>query len=155
MKIRLVRAAIADAEIIYRMQRQAFAALLEKYRDYDTSPGNEPFEKVKSRIEQPYTFFYLIKSDETVVGAIRVVDKKNGNVKRISPIFILPEYRNQGFAQAAIKAAEEIHGADNWALDTILQEKVNCYIYEKLGYRKTGETKFINPLITLVYYKKH
>ena len=89
------------------------------------------------------------------MGAIRVVDKKNGNVKRISPIFILPEYRNQGFAQAAIKAAEEIHGADNWALDTILQEKVNCYIYEKLGYRKTGETKFINPLITLVYYKKH
>ena len=71
MKIRLVRAAIADAEIIYRMQRQAFAELLEKYRDYDTSPGNEPFEKVKSRIEQPYTFFYLIKSDETVVGAIR------------------------------------------------------------------------------------
>ena len=138
MKIVLVRAAIADAEIIYRMQRQAFAELLEKYRYYDTSPGNEQFEKVKSRIEQPYTFFYLIKSDETVVGAIRVVDKKNGNVKRISPIFILPEYRNQGFAQAAIKAAEEIHGADNWALDTILQEKVNCYIYEKLGYRKTG-----------------
>ena len=59
MKIRLVRAAIADAEIIYRMQRQAFAELLEKYRDYDTSPGNEPFEKVKSRIEQPYTFFYF------------------------------------------------------------------------------------------------
>jgi hypothetical protein len=26
-----------------------------------------------------------------------------------------------------------------WKLDTILQEEGNCYLYEKIGYRKTGK----------------
>ena len=26
-------------------------------------------------------------------------------------------------------------------LDTILQEKGNCYLYEKMGYRKAGKTE--------------
>lgn len=155
MKINLVRAEIADAEIIWNMQKQAFAELLEKYRDYETSPGSEPLEKVKARLEQPFTYFYFIKSGETVVGAIRIVDKKAGTAKRISPLFILPEYRNCGYAQAAIKKAEEIHGSDNWALDTIMQESGNCYLYEKMGYVKTGKTEVVNSELTLVYYEKH
>ena len=64
--------------------------------------------------------------------------------KRISPIFIMPEYRNKGFAQKAIQLAEEIHGFSNWELDTILQEKGNCYLYEKMGYYQTGKTEKIN-----------
>lgn len=39
-------------------------------------------------------------------------------------------------------------------LDTILQEKGNCYLYEKMGYRKTGKTEKINDRLTLVFYEK-
>ena len=43
----------------------------------------------------------------------------------------MPEYRNKGYAQIAIREAEKIHGVGNWSLDTILQEKGNLYLYEK------------------------
>lgn len=66
----------------------------------------------------------------------------------------MTEYRNQGFAQKAIQLAEEIHGESGWELDTILQEKGNCHLYEKMGYYQTGKTEMINDKLTLVSYKK-
>ena len=89
-------------------------------------------------------------------GAVRVVDRKDEEMaKRISPIFVMKEYRNKGYAQKAIQLVEEIHGSSNWELDTILQEKGHCYLYEKMGYRRTGKTETINDKLTLVFYRKN
>ena len=89
------------------------------------------------------------------VGVIRIVDCKNDVTrKRISPIFIMPEYRNKGYSQQEIKEAERIHGENHWKLDTILQEKGNCYLYEKLGYHQTGKVEQINDNMTIVFYEK-
>ena len=143
-----------ECEKLWRMQVEAFSDLLEKYRDYDISPANEPMSRVMERLEQPFTYYYFIMDGDTAVGAVRVVDMKDGSPKRISPIFIMKEHRGKGFAKAAIKAAEELHGADNWSLDTILQEEGNCRLYEKMGYRRTGDTQVINERMTLVFYEK-
>ena len=143
-----------ECEKLWRMQVEAFSDLLEKYRDYDISPANEPMSRVMERLEQPFTYYYFIMDGDTAVGAVRVVDMKDGSPKRISPIFIMKEHRGKGFAKAAIKAVEELHGADNWALDTILQEEGNCRLYEKMGYRRTGDTQVINERMTLVFYEK-
>lgn len=136
------------------MQVEAFSDLLEKYRDYDISPANEPMSRVMERLEQPFTYYYFIMDGDTAVGAVRVVDMKDGSPKRISPIFIMKEHRGKGFAKAAIRAVEELHGTDNWSLDTILQEEGNCCLYEKMGYRRTGDTQVINERMTLVFYEK-
>ncbi len=91
MNIQLIKADERDAKEILRMQKAAFAELLDKYKDYDTSPANETLEKVLYRLRQPFTYFYLIKLDGKNIGAIRIVDKKDVNEpKRISPLFILP-----------------------------------------------------------------
>lgn len=150
----LVRASLADAEKIWHMQKEAFAKLFEKYQDFETSPVTEPLEKTIFRLKQPETYFYMIQLDKQTVGAMRVVDSGNNNRKRISPIFILPEFCNMGIAQKAIILAEKIHGSKNWELDTIMQEKGNCHLYEKMGYRTTGKTKIINDKLTLVFYQK-
>ena len=55
---------------------------------------------------------------------------------------------------AAIRAAEDIHGSANWSLGTILQEKGNCHLYEKMGYHPSGTRKVINDRMTLVFYEK-
>ncbi len=142
MDINLVKATVSDAKEIWEMQKIAFAELLNKYQDFDTSPGNEPLEKVILRLKQPFTYFYFIVLNGKKIGAVRVVDKKSeGEVKRISPIFILPEYRDNGYAQEAILLVEEIHGDRGWELDTILQEPANCHLYEKMGYQKTDRIK--------------
>ena len=155
MNIQLVRVDIEEANDLWEMQVRAFLDLYEKYQDTETSPATESVEKILIRLKQPFTYYYYITVDNLKVGAIRVVDKsEEGKAKRISPIFIMPEYRNKGYAQKAIQLAEEIHGFSNWELDTILQEKGNCYLYEKMGYYKTGKTEEINENLTLVFYKK-
>ena len=153
--IDLKQAKLKDLNTILQMQKEAFAELYGKYQDTETSPTTENYEKILFRFNQPETTYYFITADNVKVGVIRIVDCKDGVTrKRISPIFIMPEYRNQGYAQQAIKEAERIHGNQNWKLDTILQEKGNCYLYEKLGYHQTGKTEQINDKMTIVFYEK-
>ena len=154
-KIQLHRASLFEAEAIWRMQVKAFAPLLENYRDVETNPGNETLDRVKRRLAQRETFYYLILYGGEIVGAIRVYDPQDGHSrKRISPLFILPQYQGQGIAQAAIREAERIHGSKYWNLETVLQEAVNCHLYEKAGYRQTGERRVVNERMTLVTYEK-
>ena len=155
MKIDLIRASLKNTKEIWEMQVKSFKNFLDKYQDFETNPANEPISNVEMRLKQNFTFFYFIFVDNKKVGAIRVVDyKEKSRNKKISPIFVLPEYRNKGIAQSAIKICEEIHGNTNWELSTILQEKGNCYLYEKLGYHLTGKTQVINDKLTLIFYEK-
>ena len=152
--VTLIVAEQDDMRTIWEMQIRAFAGLLEKYQDYETSPGVESFEKVMTKYQQPWTTYYFITAGNETVGAMRVIDKKDGSRKRISPIWIMPEHRNKGYAQAAITAAEQIHGSGNWCLDTILQEEGNLHLYEKLGYHQTGKIEKINDRMDIVFYEK-
>ena len=155
MNIKLNKAKFRDLDTILQMQKESFAELYEKYQDTKTSPATEEYKDILFRFNQPETTYYFITADNEKVGVIRVVDCKDGFTrKRISPIFIMPEYRNKGYAQQAIAEAERIHGKNQWKLDTILQEKGNCYLYEKLGYHQTGKTEFINDKMTIVFYEK-
>lgn len=48
MEINLIRAGVKDAKEIHAMQLEAFRELLDKYQDFDTSPGCEGVEKVEA-----------------------------------------------------------------------------------------------------------
>ena len=75
-----------ELEELWKMQVKAFSGLLEKYQDYDMSPGAEELDKIVARYLQPWTTYYFIMAGDDRVGAIRIVDKKDGSRKRISPI---------------------------------------------------------------------
>ena len=154
MGVSLCKANLKDVVFIHEMQVKAFIPLLEKYQDYDTNPANESLERIITRFNQPFTHYYLIKHFEVTVGGIRVV-KMSNKTYRISPIFILPEHQGKGLAQKVFAKIEQIYNdATSWELDTIMQEEGNCYLYEKLGYKRTGEEKFINDKMTIVFYEK-
>lgn len=155
MDLKLLRANEKDAKELHAMQIKAFGELFAKYQDFDTNPANESMEKVELRLQQEFTYYYFICLGQQKAGAVRIVDKKEaGRNKRISPIFILPEFQGRGIAQEAIRLCEEIHGKKEWELETILQEQKNCHLYEKMEYRKTGKTEVINEKLTLVFYVK-
>lgn len=154
MNINLKRIDISECEKLWKMQVEAFSELLEKYKDFETDPASEPMSRVEERLRQPFTYYYFIMDGETAVGAVRVVDSKDGSQKRISPIFIMKEHRGKGYAQAALTVVEERHGSENWSLGTILQEAGNCHLYEKMGYRRTGELEIINERMTIIGYEK-
>ena len=155
MAIQLRKATQEDIETIWKMQVEAFSDLLEKYQDFDMSPATESFEKIVAKFEQPWTTYYFIVHGDVVVGVVRVVNKNDGSRKRISPIWIMPEFRNRGYAQQAMIELENIYGSDHWCLDTILQEKGNLHLYEKMGYVQTGRVEHINPRMDIVFYEKN
>jgi GNAT superfamily N-acetyltransferase len=154
MSIELVPARIQDASLIWEMQKESFQELLLKYQDYDTNPANEPLSKVESRIQQDHSYYYFIQENGQTVGAVRVVDPGDGSSKKISPIFILPEFQNKGLGKAAMNAVELIHGERGWELGTILQEERDCHFYERMGYKRSGKVTHINEKMTIVGYWK-
>jgi len=95
----------------------------------------------------------MIRCDAKAAGAIRIVRKEH--VNRVSPVFVLPEYQGRGIAKAAFALVEALYpDVRRWELDTVLQEKGNCHLYESLGYRRYGEEKAINERMTMIFYQK-
>ncbi|HSU79102.1 MAG TPA: GNAT family N-acetyltransferase [Candidatus Angelobacter sp.] len=154
MEIRLERATEADAAAIFDLQVKAFRPLLEVYKDFTTSPANETIDRVITRINRPDGRFYKIIYNEVLVGAICIYWKEDTQFW-ISPMFISPDYQGNGIAQKTIALVEErFPQATTWELRTLLEEKRNCYLYEKMGYKRTGDKRILNERTTLVHYIK-
>ena len=154
MEIFLNKAVFSDCKQIHKMQASAFAALLEKYRDFDTNPASESLEKIQNKFSQSFTDYYFIMLDKTKIGVMRVV-RLSDTTCRISPMLILPEYQNNGYAQQALSAVEKLYpNAEEWKLDTIKEESKLCYLYEKCGYVPTGKEETLKDGMTIVYYSK-
>ncbi len=154
MTVALERAVFSDCPRIHAMQAAAFQPLLDKYNDRDTNPAAESLERVVRRFTQPGSEYWFILADGERVGALRVCG--SGERRRLSPIFILPEHQGAGIAQKAMLLMEKQYpDARVWELDTIRQEPGLCHLYEKLGYRATGEIRRIKEGMDIVFYEKH
>jgi RimJ/RimL family protein N-acetyltransferase len=154
MDICLKKAVFSDCEQIRKMQASAFSELLEKYRDYETNPASESLEKIQYKFNQSFTDYYFIMLEKTKIGVVRVV-RLSDTTFRISPMLILPEYQNNGFAQQALSAVEKLYpSADEWQIDTIKEESKLCYLYEKCGYIPTGKEEILKDGMTIAYYCK-
>ncbi|MFA0814491.1 MAG: GNAT family N-acetyltransferase [Anaerofustis sp.] len=154
MEIHFKKADRTNAQQIHDMQVAAFLPLYEKYRDEETSPVTAGIEKVREKLSEADSDTLLIEDDGRDVGAIRI-KKITDTCRRISAFFILPEFQNRGIAQQVIAQIEaDYPDAAVWELDTILQETRNCYLYEKVGYRRAGESRIINERMTLVGMRK-
>lgn len=142
MPIVLDIATITDAQEIYDLQIKSFKELLEKYQDYDFSPGAEKLEHTIQRLHQPTTNYYFISLEEKHIGALRICYLNK--ICKLKQIYLLPEYHGYGYAQKAVGFVESLYPTvEKWELDTILQEEKLCYLYEKMGYRKTGRVEHI------------
>jgi len=154
MKIKLIKATDADCIELHSLQVAAFADMLSKYKDYETNPGAEQVDKIIERMKHDDTDYYLVSLNNVNIGGIRIV-RKDGDICRISRMFILPQYQNKGYAQAVIRDVEALYpNAKKWELDTIKQEEKLCRLYEKMGYKKTGTERELQPEMTLVDYTK-
>lgn len=151
--VKLRKAKIEDAKLIHELKYKAFLTLYLKYQDHETSPACEKIDKVMMQIQQENSTYWLVSYKEQIVGAIRIFEKER-NRFRLSQIFIIPECRNKGIASIVIERILKYYeSAVTWELDTILEEKINCHLYEKFGFVQTGQ-KIINDQMTLVFYEK-
>ena len=152
--IKLKKANLSNCEEIHTLQVKSFQALLDKYNDIATNPAAEPIEIIIQKMNQKFTDYYFIELENINIGAIRIVSLDD-NVFKISPMFILPEFQGNGYAQSAIKEAEALYPqAKNWQLDTIKEEPKLCHLYEKMGYKRTGKEEKFKENLTIVFYIK-
>lgn len=154
MDIELRQASLRDCEKLHRMQVRAFQELLRRYGDTATNPGAEPLAAVERRMRQKETDYYWICLHGREIGALRVV-RLPENRCRLSPLFLLPEFRGRGFAKQAMAAAEARYPrAEVWQLDTIKEEAPLCRLYEQMGYRPTGRETPLQDGMTIIDYEK-
>lgn len=154
LNITLEKAVEADAEELLAVQVESFRELLERYQDTSTNPANETVERVVARINRTDGAFYKIFADQQLAGAICIYWKA-GEQFWVSPMFIRPRSQGKGIAQSVLIQVEQMFPqAASWELATILEEERNCYLYEKVGYVRTGVSKRLNDRATLVYYQK-
>lgn len=143
-----------ELELLRDMQIKSFMPLYEKYHD-DVSPALESVDRIRARAARPNRKYYFIFMDSARVGVINIGhnDPDEKKCAYISPIFILPEYQNQGIGYAAIqKAFDTLPDVTVWKLETILQEAGNCHLYEKCGFVRCGEERVVNDAMTLIDY---
>ncbi|MBT2639710.1 bifunctional NUDIX hydrolase family protein/GNAT family N-acetyltransferase [Bacillus sp. ISL-39] len=150
--ISLEKASVEDAEELLALQREVFLPLYKKYKDHETSPVTQTKEKFSARFKQGA--YYKILFEGRLAGSVHVYEKSSGLMK-LHIINILETYHNKGIAQEVMKRLELMYPeAEAWELDTILTEERNCYLYEKMGYKRTGEAKDINKDMTIIRYRK-
>lgn len=145
-----------ELEQLHALQVESFMPLYEKYHD-DCSPAIEPLERVKARAAIPNRKYYFIVKDGARVGAINIGnnDPNEREVSYISPLFIAPKYQNGGIGFAAIQKAFAMYPeVKKWVLETILEEKGNCHLYEKCGFVRVGDENKYNDKMTLIMYER-
>lgn len=151
--IKLQKATIEDSEKLLDLQRKVFMPLYLKYEDHGFSPATQTMDRFIRRFE--VGDYYKIYYDNNLVGSIFVFEKSPGTMK-LHIINILKEFQGKGIAQEVMKRIETLYPqAERWELETILTERKNCYIYEKMGYIQSGALKVINDKLTLVNYIKN
>lgn len=157
--IRLVLATEKDAELLHRLQVEAFMPLYEKYHDDETNPAKESLDTVRWKItDRDKSDFYIIEFENKPVGGIRIRSHNGGiiteDVRWISPIFVIPAFQGKGIAQKVIRKVFDMYpDTITWRLDTIKQEKGNCHLYEKCGFVRYGNEDVVNEKMTLVKYE--
>lgn len=152
-KISLMRATAEDAMELLSLQKEVFLPLYEKYRDHETSPATQTMERFLERFD--LGDYYKIFFAGHLAGSVLVSEKEPG-LKRLHIMNIRWKFQNKGIAQEVMKRLELMYPeAEAWELDTILSEERNCYLYEKMGYVRSGEPRTINEQMALVRYLKN
>lgn len=157
--IELVRADVEDAELLHKLQIEAFMPLYERYHDDTTSPAKETLEKIAEKIVEPYSEFYIIRFEGVNVGGIRIRHHEGKTVLKnaswISPVFVIPAFQNKGIAGKVLQIVFGLYPKmTTWRLAAIKQETGSCCLYEKCGFVKSGVEHVINAQMTLVDYEK-
>lgn len=151
-KVSLSKATVKEAETLLALQREVFMPIYLKYQDHETSPVTQTMDRFLKRFD--LGDYYKILFNDKLAGSVFVYQKEPG-VMKLHIINILGRYQNKGIAQEVMKRLELMYPqAERWELETILSEKRNCYLYEKMGYTQSGELRGINDQLTLVYYIK-
>ncbi|GCD12559.1 GNAT family N-acetyltransferase [Clostridium tagluense] len=85
--------------------------------------------------------FYKITLNSNIIGFFWLHSVETESYE-LEDLCIHPEYHNKGYGFNTMKLMEELHPQiKKWVLGTPYYSVKNQYLYEKIGYKKTGQTE--------------
>lgn len=153
-KVKLIKAEEKDNLLLQELKKESFMEILNKYKDYDTNPALESIEKINKEISDESSDYYIISVNNENIGGIRI-ENKNKNIYRISPFFIIPKYQGLSIGYEVLTMIfQKYTKAKCFILSTIKEEKRNCHLYEKAGFKRSEGEINIKDNMTIVSYEK-
>ncbi|MBZ9689691.1 GNAT family N-acetyltransferase [Clostridium estertheticum] len=139
--INLVKAEVVDSKIITEIKKLAYNDETRRFgpgRD-GGPPGYESEEETQYLIKNH--LFYKIMLDNKIIGFFWL-HGDDSKFYELEDLCIHPEYHNKGFGFKSMKLMEELHPhIKKWVLGTPYYSVRNQHLYEKIGYKKTGQTE--------------
>ena len=139
-----------DAAKILAIQKAAFLGQAKIYDNYALPPLTESLESIVKEFDNKIFLKALIKGE--IIGALGFNHAK-GQVT-IERIAVKPDYQNKGIGTALLTKVEAmVPKAIAYSLFTGNISARNIHLYEKAGYRVTGQ-KTSEQGIDLLYMEK-
>ena len=136
--VAIARATEADAEELLAARIDAFSWDLETYGH--GPPGYDSMEKLREGFAHENVWHYKILDGGRLIGGICVFRPDRGHC-HLGGLYIDSGHQNQGMGSQAVKLLfQDFPDAERWTLDTPYLSFRNHHFYEKLGFRKVGET---------------
>lgn len=134
--LEFIRATVEDLDDYMKAKIDAFSDDVDLYGFGPT--GYDDFEKERENILHYPTYKMVL--DDVIIGGITCSDLGNG-LFWLGGIYIDKQHQNMGIGAKAITFIEkEFPQAKRWKLHTPYKNYRNHHFYEKMGYKKVGET---------------
>lgn len=144
------------------IQKAAFLALYEKYRD-DGNPYLRDEKDISDRLNSDCFRYFTIFLDKEIVGGVLYKCKGRtpfgDNLEKgqyyLQRVYISPEQQCKKIAQTAILLCEkELSDAKRFFVDFPEDLEKNRRCYEKVGFADTGKRLQVQPNLVLACYEK-
>ncbi|MNZ58880.1 putative acetyltransferase [compost metagenome] len=151
MIIHITLAEKADLEQLLQLQYLSYQSEAEIYDDY-TIP---PLKQTITELEEEFKVQMILKAviDNRLVGSVRAYMEEG--ICKIGKLIVHPDYQNRGIGSQLMNEIElRFTRCDKFELFTGEKSLRNIYLYNKLGYRQTGELR-VSPQLTIIYMEKN
>jgi GNAT superfamily N-acetyltransferase len=142
--IYLEKAKIGDAEKIVEVRKLAYTD-----EDIRFGEGRGDYLKYIGNVDfvlwcMDRFLLYKIMLDGIIIGTFWLDHETDdrANHFELQDFCIIPEYQNRGYGAKTIELMEKLHkNIEIWSLETSSFSVRNQYLYEKMGYRRIGQTE--------------
>lgn len=121
-----------DRDALYRIKREAFRPYVEQLRGW-----NEEFQERRFRENYDHTRTQAVLVHGHIIGYLRVSERESATF--IDDIEIVPDYQGKGIGTALINNI--VAQGRRVELDVLKANVDARRLYERLGFRVTGETE--------------
>lgn len=151
-----------DAEILCKIQKEAFQPLYERYHD-EGNPYLRDERDILSRLNREDSIYYTIMDRGQIVGGIFYKCNcstpfckmlKDGEYY-LCRVYIRPDVQGKQIARTAIRLCEEgFSNATKYFVDFPEDLEMNRRCYESVGYVDTGERLKVDENLVLASFSK-